>query len=114
MKTLEAFKESLAKHRLEVHATSSLLRCISFCRFTRQSPHVVHDIPNVIRGLNVTECRHSGEADSILDDPIQLLVGVALHLLACEIGCAWIHPLPRRSLCPAIVGMTYAAIESVV
>jgi hypothetical protein len=35
-------------------------------------------------------------------------------MLAREIGCAWVHPLPRRSLCPAIVGMTYTAIESVV
>jgi len=68
----------------------------------------------MIWGLDVTESRHSGEADSILDDPKQLLVGVALNLLACEIGCAWVHPLPRRSLCPAIVGMAYAAIESVV
>ena len=68
----------------------------------------------MIWGLDVTESRHSGEADSILDNPKQLLVGVALHLLAREIGCAWVHPLPQRSLCAAIVGMTYAAIESVV
>src|SRR5215472_10080163 len=105
---------SRPKHNLEVHTKPSLLCCITFLRIARQSPHIIHEIPNVIRSLHVTKSRHSGEADSILDDPKQLLVGVALHLLACEIGCAWIHPLPRRSLCPAIVGMTDAAIESVV
>jgi hypothetical protein len=68
----------------------------------------------MIWSLDVTKSRHSGEADSILDDPKQLLVGVALHLLAREIGRARVHPLPRRALCPAILGMTYAAIESVV
>ena len=99
-----------AKHGLEVHATFSLLRCISFFRFTRQSPHIVHESLNVIRGLDVTKSRHSGEADSILDDPKQLLVGIALHLFACEIRCAWVHPLPRRALCQAIVGMTYSTI----
>src|SRR5215813_2655371 len=85
-----------------------------FLRIARQSPHIIHEIPNMIRGLDVTKSRHSGEADSILDDPKQLLVGVALHLLAGEIGCAWVHRLSRRSLCPAIVGMTYSTIDSVV
>ena len=66
----------------------------------------------MIWGLDVTESRHSGDSASILDDPKQFLVGVALHLLTREIGCAGVHQLPRRSLCPAIVGMTYAAIES--
>src|SRR5580765_1776861 len=46
LKTLEAIKESTAKHGLEVHAMLALLRCITFFRFTRQSPHIVHEIPN--------------------------------------------------------------------
>ena len=50
----------------------------------------------MIWGLDITESRHSGEADSILNNPKQLLVGVALHLFAREIGCARVHPLPRE------------------
>ena len=110
---LEALK-MYSEDGLEVHTKLSLLRCIAFLRIARQGPHIIHEIPNMIRSLDVTKSRHSAEADSILDDPKQLLVGVALNLLACEIGCAWVHPLPRRSLCPAIVGVTYTAIESIV
>src|SRR6516225_1723803 len=110
---LEALK-MYSEDGLEVHTKLSLLRCIAFLRIARQGPHIIHEIPNMIRSLDVTKSRHSAEADSILDDPKQLLVGVALNLLACEIGCAWVHPLPRRALCPAIIGMTYAAIQSVV
>src|SRR6516225_6765860 len=106
----EALKMYSAKNGLEVHTKLSLLRRITFLRIARQSPHIIHEIPNVIRGLDVSKSRHSGEADSILDNPKQLLVRVALHLLACEIGRAWVHPLPRRSLCPAIVSVTYSAI----
>ena len=69
LKTLEALKTPAPKHGLEVHATFSLLRCITFFRFTRKSPHIIHEIPNVIRGLDVTKSRHSGGAGSILDDP---------------------------------------------
>ena len=67
----------------------------------------------MILGLNLTEGRHSGEADAVLDDLKQLLVGVALHLLAGEIGCTWVHPLAGRPLATAIVSMTYAAVQAV-
>jgi len=53
---------------------TALLRCILFLRSAWQGPHIIHQIPNMIRGLDVTKGRHSGEPDSILDDPKQLLV----------------------------------------
>src|SRR5215469_7804172 len=64
--------------------------------------------------LDVTESRNPAEANSILDDPKQLLVGVALYPLAGEIGCARVHPLPGWPLCKTIIGMTYPAIQPVV
>jgi hypothetical protein len=51
-------------------------------RITRQGVQIIHQIPNAIIGLDLTESRHSSEADSVPDDPKQLLIGIALHLLA--------------------------------
>ena len=49
-------------------------------------------------GLNIGEAGHSSEADAVLDNPKQFLVGIAPYLLAREIGCAWVHPSDRRIL----------------
>src|SRR5215471_13214176 len=59
-------------------------------RFATESANIIQQIPNAIRGFNFAEGSHSGETDSVLDDPKQLLVGKTLHLLAGEVGGAWI------------------------
>src|SRR5215472_2726678 len=82
-------------------------------RFATESANIIHQIPNVIRGFNFAEGRHSGETDSVLDDPKQLLVGKALHLLAGEVGGAWIHPSPHRGRRTAIGTMTQATLRRV-
>ena len=51
----------------------------------RKRTHVIHQTPNVIRGLNLAEGWHSGELNSILDYPKQLLIGIALNFLTREI-----------------------------
>jgi hypothetical protein len=68
----------------------------------------------VIRGLDLTERWHSGKANSVLNDPKQLAVGVALHSLASEIGCAWIHPSTRYGVSMPISSMTEATIGVVI
>src|SRR5215831_21125234 len=82
-------------------------------RFATERANIIHQIPNVIRGFNFAEGRHSGVADSVLDDPKQLLVGTALHLLAGEVGGAWIHPSPHRGWRTAIGTMTQAILRRV-
>src|SRR5262249_29223593 len=63
--------------------------------------------------LDLAKGGHSGVADSVLDDPKQLLVGKALHLFAGEIGGAWIHPSAHRGWGTAIGTMTQAALRRV-
>ncbi len=45
----------------------------------RQRTHVIHQVPNVIRRLEFAEGWHPCESDSVLDNPKQLLVRIALH-----------------------------------
>ena len=63
--------------------------------------------------LKLAERWHPGEADAVVDDPKQLLIGVALHSLTGEIRSAWVDPLPRWRSCPAIDAVAYAAIQTV-
>src|SRR5215469_3273108 len=100
----------------EPRASSShrtLLSRILLSHFATQSAHIIHEIPNVVPSLDLAKGRHSGEADPILDDPKQLLVGKALHLFTAEIGCAWIHPSAHRRRGTAIGTMTQAAFRAV-
>lgn len=60
---------------------------------TRQRSHVIHKVPNAVWSLNFAEPRHPCEADAVVDDPKQLLIGVTLHSLTREIRCTWVHPL---------------------
>lgn len=83
-------------------------------QIARQSAQVIHQIPNVIGGLNFAEGRHSGVADPVLDDPKQLLILIALHAIAGEISCARILPSSRLPLRTAIVRMTDAAFQAVI
>src|SRR5262245_30452855 len=78
-----------------------------------QGAQIIHQIPNLICRLNLAEGRHSGVPDSVLNDPEQLLLGKALHLLAGEIGRAWIHPSADRRLRSAIGTMTHTALRVV-
>jgi hypothetical protein len=68
----------------------------------------------MIRCLDFPKCWHSGEANSVVDDPEQLLVRIVLHPLVGEIGCARVHPPARGLLCPPVTAMTYATILPVV
>ena len=79
-----------------------------------QGANIIHQIPNVIWRLDLTEGRHPGEANSVLNDPKQLLVRIALHLTTGEIRWAWVHPPAQRRLGMAIGTMTYAAFQAVV
>ena len=63
--------------------------------------------------LKLAEPLHPSESDAVADDPKQLLIGVALHLLTGEIRSAWVHPLRRWRLGPAIDAVAYAAIQTV-
>src|SRR5215471_10352805 len=67
----------------------------------------------MIRCLKLAEPLHPSESDAVVDDPKQLLIGVALHLLTGEVRSAWVHPLPRWRLGPAIDTVAYAAIQTV-
>src|SRR5262252_159170 len=80
---------------------------------TRQRTHVIHQSPYVIRRLSFAETRHSREPDAIVDDPKQFFIRVALYSLTGEIRGAWVHPLSRRRLRPAIHAVAYAAIQAV-
>ena len=90
-----------------------LIRWITFSRIARQSPYIFHQFPNMIGRLKLAEPRHFRESDAVVDDPKQLLIGVALHLPTGEIRIAWVHPLPRWRLAPAIDAVAYAAIQTV-
>src|SRR5215470_5280006 len=81
-------------------------------RVAGQCAHIVHQVPNVLRSLDLTEGRHSREPNPILKDPKQLSIGIALHLLAGKISRAWVHPLPQRRLTTTIGAMTYAALQA--
>src|SRR5262249_27432319 len=76
--------------------------------------HVVNQSPYVIGRLNFAETRHSREPDAIVDDPKQFFIGVVLYSLTGEIRGAWVHPLSRRRLRPAVHSVAYAAIQAVV
>jgi hypothetical protein len=78
-----------------------------------QRTHVLYQAPNVIRCLEFAEGGHPCEPDSVLENPKELLVRIALYLLTGEICCSWVHPSPRRRLGAAINPMTYAAIQAV-
>src|SRR5262249_12174036 len=97
----------IATQRLSI-AISSFARS-----FAAQRAHMVHQIPNVIRRFDLPEGRHSGETDSVLDDPKQLLIGVALHLLRGEIRRAWIHPSADGHLGMTVGSMAHTAIVAV-
>ena len=88
----------------------NLLDCFLASEIARQGPDIIDNIPNVIRAFDLAESWHSSETDSVLNDPKQLLVGIALNLLAGEVGCAGIHPSPGRVLPIAIVTVTKRAI----
>jgi hypothetical protein len=44
-----------------------------------ESANIVHQIPNVVCRFNFAESRHSGVADSVLDNPKQLLDAITLR-----------------------------------
>jgi hypothetical protein len=75
--------------------------------------HVIHQTPNVIRCLHLAEGWHSCESDSVLDNPKQLLIGIALNLLAREVRCAWLHPSSWCRLGMAVNTMAYVAIQAI-
>src|ERR1700758_2470085 len=79
----------------------------------RKRTHVIHQTPNVIRGLNLAEGWHSGESDSVLDNPKQLLIGIGLNFLTREIRCPWVHPSSRCRLGMAVNSMAYVAIQAI-
>jgi hypothetical protein len=54
-----------------------------------KATHIIHEAPNVISCLNLAKARHPCESDPVLDDPIQLLIGITLHLLAGQIRRPW-------------------------
>ena len=78
----------------------------------RQCTRVFHQTPNVIRCLKFAEAWHPCESDAVVDDPKQLPIGIALHLLTGKICCTWIHPLTRGRLGPAVDPVAYGAIQA--
>jgi len=91
-----------------------LLGRILVPQISRQCAQITHEVPNVIRGLDLTERWHSSEANSVLNDPKQLAVRIALHLRTSEIGRTWIHPSPGYGLSMPISSVTEATIRAVV
>jgi hypothetical protein len=79
----------------------------------RKRPHVIHQIPNVIWCLKFAEARHPCESDSVVDNPKQLLIGIALNFLTCEVRCARVHPSSRCRLGMAVNSMAYVAIQPI-
>jgi len=79
----------------------------------RKRTHVIHQTPNVIRCLHLAEGWHSCVSDSVLDNPKQLLIGIALNFLTREVRCAWVHPPSRWGLGAAVNSVACAAIQAV-
>src|SRR6266581_6434631 len=46
----------------------------------------VHDVPHLLVIENALPSRHSSKTDSVFYDPLQLPVGIFLHVLFCQIG----------------------------
>ena len=80
---------------------------------TEQHTHVFDQSPNMVGCLNFAEARHACESDAVVDDPKQLLIGIALHSLTCEVGSTRIHPLSRWRLSSAVDTVANAAIQAV-
>jgi hypothetical protein len=62
-----------------------LLNGILSLQIAGQGAHKIHQIPNLIRGFDLTQGRHPGEADSVLYDPkrpspITTMVGLPVLL----------------------------------
>jgi hypothetical protein len=57
-----------------------------------ESPYVVHQIPDVLVRLDFSKGEHPAQTNSILHNPEQFSIGVALHRKRCEIRSARIHP----------------------
>jgi len=93
--------------RLPLAATMTILLC------ARKRTHVIHQVPNVIWHLKFAEARHPCESDSVVDDPKQLLIGIALNFLTREVRCTWVHPSSRRRLGMAVNSMAYVAIQAI-
>jgi hypothetical protein len=53
------------------------------------------------------------KSDSVLDNPKQLLIGIALNFLTREVRCAWVHPSSRCRLGMAVNSMAYVAIQAI-
>src|SRR5580693_8872196 len=92
---------------LPLAATMTMLLC------ARKRTHVVHQTPNVIRCLHLAVGWHSCESDSVLDNPKQLLIGIALNFVTREVRCAWVHPPSRWRLAMAVNCMAYGAIQAI-
>jgi len=52
----------------------------------------MHQIPDVLVGFDSSKGGHPAQANSILHNPEQFAIGVALHRKRCEIRGARIHP----------------------
>ena len=92
---------------LPLAATMTMLLC------ARKRTHVIHQAPNVIRCLHLAEGWHSCVSDSVLDNPKQLLIGIALNFLTREVRCAGVHPPSRWGLGAAVNSVACAAIQAV-
>ena len=52
----------------------------SILRLAAECARVVHEVPDLFVRLRVSEARHSGQTDSMLDDPEKFSIGPFLHL----------------------------------
>jgi len=67
----------------------------------------------MLRCLKSDEARHASESDAVVDDPEQLLIGVALHSLTREVGGTRVHPLSGWRVGSAVDAVAYTAIQTV-
>src|SRR3954465_9683703 len=62
----------------------------------RQVANVVDDLPHFVVLENPFPSRHSGGTNTVLDDPLELPVGVLLHIFRREVGYRRGHLLSKR------------------
>src|SRR6266568_9466733 len=61
----------------------------------RESPYIMHQIPDVFVGFHFSKSGHTTQADAVAHDPEELAVRIRLHVGGTQVDCPRVHPSPR-------------------
>src|SRR2546430_6578468 len=71
----------------------------------RESPYIMHQIPDVFVGFHFSKSGHTAQADAVAHDPEELAVRIRLHVGGTQVGCPGVVPA-KNSVQIEIVAFT--------